>query len=103
VAVPQRSRHAEPDGRHLRALQARPMPAASVTVQAPRLVTCMVREHMRRSVRIAKRAVDMIGAAIGLAVSAPLVPIIAIAIYLDSPGPIFFRQRRAGRLKRISN
>lgn len=63
----------------------------------------MVREHMRRSVRIAKRAVDMIGAAIGLAVSAPLVPIIAIAIYLDSPGPIFFRQRRAGRLKRISN
>lgn len=64
---------------------------------------CMVREHMRRSVRIAKRAIDMIGAAIGLAVSAPLMPIIAAAIYLDSPGPIFFRQRRAGSLKKISN
>jgi lipopolysaccharide/colanic/teichoic acid biosynthesis glycosyltransferase len=58
---------------------------------------------MRRSVRVAKRAIDMIGAAIGLAVSAPLVPLIAVAIYLDSPGPILFRQRRAGSLKKISN
>ncbi len=57
---------------------------------------------MRRSVRIAKRAIDMLGAAIGLAVSAPLMPLIAVAIYLDSPGPILFRQRRAGSLNRIS-
>jgi lipopolysaccharide/colanic/teichoic acid biosynthesis glycosyltransferase len=57
---------------------------------------------MRRSVRIAKRAIDIVGGAIGLAVSAPLVPIIAAAIYLDSPGPILFRQRRAGRLEKVS-
>jgi lipopolysaccharide/colanic/teichoic acid biosynthesis glycosyltransferase len=63
----------------------------------------MARQLMRQSVRIAKRAIDMIGAAIGLAVSAPLMPLIAVAIYLDSPGPIFFRQRRAGSLKRIAN
>jgi lipopolysaccharide/colanic/teichoic acid biosynthesis glycosyltransferase len=58
---------------------------------------------MRRSVRIAKRAIDVLGGAIGLAVSLPLMPIIAAAIYLDSPGPILFRQRRAGSLKKISN
>ena len=45
----------------------------------------------------------MLGGAIGLAVSLPLMPIIAAAIYLDSPGPILFRQRRAGSLKKISN
>lgn len=58
---------------------------------------------MLRSVRIAKRAIDMLGAAVGLAVTAPLMPVIAAAIYLDSPGPILFRQRRAGSLKEISS
>jgi lipopolysaccharide/colanic/teichoic acid biosynthesis glycosyltransferase len=58
---------------------------------------------MLRSVRIAKRAIDVMGAAIGLAITAPLMPVIAAAIYLDSPGPIFFRQRRAGSLKASSS
>ncbi len=58
---------------------------------------------MRRSVRIAKRAIDLLGGAVGLAVSAPLIPVIAAAVYFDSPGPIFFRQRRAGSLKSIRN
>src|SRR5215471_16655309 len=56
-----------------------------------------------RSVRIAKRAIDVAGAAVGLALSAPLMPLIAAAIYIDSPGPVFFRQRRAGSLKAIKN
>jgi lipopolysaccharide/colanic/teichoic acid biosynthesis glycosyltransferase len=56
---------------------------------------------MHRTVRIAKRAVDIIAGAIGLVVTAPLIPIIAAAVYIDSPGPIFFRQRRAGSLKKI--
>jgi lipopolysaccharide/colanic/teichoic acid biosynthesis glycosyltransferase len=56
---------------------------------------------MLRSVRIAKRAIDVLGGAIGLAVTVPLLPAIAAAIYLDSPGPILFRQRRAGRLKSV--
>jgi len=54
---------------------------------------------MLRSVRIAKRAIDVMGAAVGLAMTAPLMPFIAAAIYYDSPGPILFRQRRAGSLK----
>ena len=56
---------------------------------------------MLRSVRIAKRAIDIAGSLAGLAVAAPLVPFIAAAIYFDSPGPIFYRQRRAGSLKGV--
>jgi lipopolysaccharide/colanic/teichoic acid biosynthesis glycosyltransferase len=59
----------------------------------------MVGWAMLRSVRIAKRAIDVMGAAVGLAITAPFLPVIAAAIYLDSPGPILFRQRRAGSLK----
>ncbi len=56
---------------------------------------------MLRSVRLAKRAIDVAGAALGLALTAPLLPVIAAAIYIDSPGPVLFRQRRAGRLMAI--
>jgi len=56
---------------------------------------------MLRTVRIAKRAIDIVGAAAGLALAAPLLPVIAAAIYLESPGPILFRQRRAGSLRSV--
>lgn len=56
---------------------------------------------MLRSVRVAKRAIDIAGAVVGLVLTAPLLPLIAVAIYLDSPGPVLFRQRRAGRLASI--
>lgn len=58
---------------------------------------------MLRSVRFVKRAIDIAGAAVGLALTAPLMPIIAAAIYVESPGPVFFRQRRAGSLKSVSS
>jgi lipopolysaccharide/colanic/teichoic acid biosynthesis glycosyltransferase len=53
---------------------------------------------VHRSVRIVKRAIDVIGSSIGLCVTLPLYPVIAAAIYIESPGPIFFKQIRAGRL-----
>jgi lipopolysaccharide/colanic/teichoic acid biosynthesis glycosyltransferase len=53
---------------------------------------------MLPSVRIVKRAIDVVGALADMMVTAPLMPVIAAAIYIDSPGPVFFRQRRAGRL-----
>src|SRR5262249_23144495 len=46
---------------------------------------------------LAKRAVDVAGAAAGLALLAPLLVAVAVAIRLDSPGPVLFRQRRLGR------
>jgi exopolysaccharide biosynthesis polyprenyl glycosylphosphotransferase len=44
-----------------------------------------------------KRAMDIVGVALGLLVLAPFFLITAIAIKLGSPGPVFFRQARIGR------
>ncbi len=44
-----------------------------------------------------KRVFDLCLAACVLLVIAPLLPLVALAIRLDSPGPIFFRQSRVGR------
>ena len=45
---------------------------------------------------MAKLVQDYLLASIALVVTAPLLAIIAIAIKMDSPGPIFFQQRRRG-------
>ncbi|MGE0653217.1 MAG: undecaprenyl-phosphate glucose phosphotransferase [Alphaproteobacteria bacterium] len=45
---------------------------------------------------IMKTALDYAIGAIGLLIAAPLMMGIAIAIKLESPGPVFFRQRRRG-------
>ena len=45
----------------------------------------------------AKRLFDLFCANLGLLLTAPLFPLIALAIKLDSPGPIFYRQLRVGR------
>ena len=58
---------------------------------------------MTDSVRIIKRALDILLAVVGLVLTAPLFPLIAAAIYLESPGPVMFRQRRAGRLVEVHN
>jgi exopolysaccharide biosynthesis polyprenyl glycosylphosphotransferase len=52
---------------------------------------------LSRSSRLAKRAMDVVGSCLLLTITAPLQLAVAIAIVLDSPGPIFFRQRRIGR------
>ncbi len=44
-----------------------------------------------------KRTFDLVSALVGLVLCAPLMGIIALLIKLDSPGPITFRQQRAGR------
>lgn len=43
-----------------------------------------------------KRAQDLVVAIAGLLVAGPVMLIVALAVKLDSPGPIFFRQRRHG-------
>jgi lipopolysaccharide/colanic/teichoic acid biosynthesis glycosyltransferase len=43
-----------------------------------------------------KRAIDVVGALVGLVVFAPLLLAIALLIRLDSPGPVLFRQMRRG-------
>lgn len=44
----------------------------------------------------AKRCIDIAAAGAGLLALSPLLAVVAIAIKLDSPGPVLFRQRRRG-------
>ncbi len=46
--------------------------------------------------RLMKRTVDIIGATVGLILSAPLMLAVAVAVKLDSPGPVFYIQTRVG-------
>jgi exopolysaccharide biosynthesis polyprenyl glycosylphosphotransferase len=46
--------------------------------------------------RFLKRSLDLVGAALGLVLLAPVFLAVAVWIKLDSPGPVFFRQLRVG-------
>ena len=73
---------------------ARPAPSVSQVADLPLL------EYntwdVPRSTAAIKRAFDIVGSLLALAVLAPVFLMIAIAIKLDDGGPVFFRQRRAG-------
>lgn len=51
----------------------------------------------RRVQCAAKRVLDFIVSAATLAVLWPLLAVIAFAVKIDSPGPVFYRQERVGR------
>lgn len=51
----------------------------------------------RKPQLIAKRAMDIVLSACALAVLWPLLLLIALAILIDDPGPVFYRQVRVGR------
>jgi exopolysaccharide biosynthesis polyprenyl glycosylphosphotransferase len=60
-------------------------------------VLTMPRPRLPRSSLLMKRALDLVLGTLALIVLAPVLAACAIAIKLDSPGPVFFRQRRVGR------
>ncbi|HEU4974684.1 MAG TPA: sugar transferase [Baekduia sp.] len=52
--------------------------------------------RLSRTALRAKRAVDLVGASLGLLAAAPLLAYIAVRVRRDSAGPVFFRQTRLG-------
>jgi exopolysaccharide biosynthesis polyprenyl glycosylphosphotransferase len=56
-------------------------------------------EHprLRGAKRVVKEVVDRLGAAVLLALLAPVLAAVAVAVRLGSPGPVLFRQVRVGR------
>ncbi len=50
-----------------------------------------------RGTLFAKRLLDILVATVGLVVALPFMLLVALAVRLDSPGPVFFRQERVGR------
>lgn len=47
--------------------------------------------------QILKRTVDIVGSIVGLILSAPIIAVFGTLVYLESPGPIFYRQPRVRR------
>lgn len=54
-------------------------------------------DNRRRSKLVVKRVIDIVGSALALILTMPLLYIIGIAIKLSSKGPVLFRQRRVGQ------
>jgi lipopolysaccharide/colanic/teichoic acid biosynthesis glycosyltransferase len=52
---------------------------------------------MSRDAERIKRAIDVVGAAAGLALASPILALAACAIKLEDRGPVLFRQMRLGR------
>jgi exopolysaccharide biosynthesis polyprenyl glycosylphosphotransferase len=63
-----------------------------ITLQQPML---------NRFERQVKRGFDLVAGAITLVLTLPLVALIAVAIRIDSPGPVIFRQQRVGENGRL--
>jgi exopolysaccharide biosynthesis polyprenyl glycosylphosphotransferase len=71
-----------------------PMPYLSQVADLP--VLEFDTSDVSRSTMLLKRCFDVIVSAAGLLLFAPLFPLVALAIRLDSPGPAIFSQLRAG-------
>jgi|SRR5579871_1410234 len=52
--------------------------------------------HRSRTTLVLKRMIDLASAIVGLTLSLPIMLLIAIAIKLDSKGPVIYRQKRVG-------
>jgi lipopolysaccharide/colanic/teichoic acid biosynthesis glycosyltransferase len=66
------------------------LPGLETGYPSPRTVTSPV--------QFAKRGIDIVVSLVGLAATLPFYPAIMAAIAVDSRGPLFYRQKRAGRL-----
>lgn len=64
---------------------------------APRVTGIPVVAPEPTLVRVTRRTVEVVVAVVGLLLLALMLPVVGIAIRLDSHGPVLFRQRRLGR------
>lgn len=59
--------------------------------------------YIHPTVRYCKRLFDLCFAIIGILLLLPTLPLIALAIILDSKGPVFYQQLRAGKSQRTQS
>ena len=86
-----------PAGLHVLLVEAAELLTAARIIEFGNVVTMQVLQPPLSQVQwIAKRVFDVVVSAAGLVVLSPLLGLVAIAIKLDSPGPVLFRQTRHG-------
>ncbi len=71
--------------------------AAPPAVPGGAAMAAACRRAMTPAGVLAKHAVDFALALLGVICLLPVIALVAVFIKLDSPGPVFFRQKRAGR------
>lgn len=76
-----------------------PMSARQPSEAALTTEQMMTLDYVPRSVLVCKRVMDIVVAVVGIIITAPLWPLVALAIRLDSPGPVFYRQLRVGQIR----
>lgn len=59
-------------------------------------LVCISSPNISNSTANIKRMIDVVASAVALILLAPVFLIISVIIKLDSPGPVFFRQKRLG-------
>ena len=74
---------------------------SEVTVQAGAINLCLRQNLVNPMYRAAKRVFDVLFSLVVLVFFSPLYLLIALAIRLDSPGPIFFIQKRMGQGREV--
>jgi Undecaprenyl-phosphate glucose phosphotransferase len=86
-----------PAGLHVVPVEATDLLTTARIVEFGNIVTMQVlRPPLSQIQRTAKRVFDVVVSATGLVVLSPLLALVAIAIKLDSRGPVLFRQTRHG-------
>jgi exopolysaccharide biosynthesis polyprenyl glycosylphosphotransferase len=97
------------DGARAAGIDVRLVPSVSETLQnrtdvhyVADLPTIVLHQASTRAASLfAKRALDIAAAATGLVATLPIAAAVAIAIKIDSPGPLFYATRRVGFKGRI--
>ncbi|MGE4504498.1 MAG: sugar transferase [Desulfovibrionaceae bacterium] len=74
-----------------------------ITVERIQNIPTLSRAPVRISAegRLAKALLDLVGGLVGTAILCLMLPFVALAIKLDSPGPVFFGQPRVGLNRRV--
>jgi lipopolysaccharide/colanic/teichoic acid biosynthesis glycosyltransferase len=80
------------DGAHASSIN-----AGVISILTPRRFSNAAQRTSSISYRYAKRAIDILLCALAVPFLVPLFCIVALAVRLSSPGPIFYREQRVGR------
>lgn len=70
------------------------------TIGKSKLINMRVNRLENMGWAILKRGFDMLASLLGLTLLSPLLLLIALGVKLSSPGPVFFKQKRVGYLRR---
>lgn len=78
-----------------------PHPSKSVSEYGDITMITLKATQRSFSDTVIKRCMDIAGSLVGLVISIPIIAITAIPLKLESPGPLFFKQKRVGLNGRV--